>query len=128
MTSKLFWLLALLVLAVVTVKPLRDRVAGHMEPALNPVYEWDTRNRVHDLQRLTARETSTGGQLPRPRDFEGFITRLEGAGAAKDSWGQPYYLTVTKRTYQVGSSGRDRVRGTSDDIVSAPAPRPAAGR
>jgi hypothetical protein len=124
MTSKLFWILLLVVAAVVLVKPLRDRASVHMEPALNPVYEWNTRNRVHDLQRLTARELSAGGELPRPRDFHTFISKLEGGKSAVDSWGQPYYLTVSRRTYQVGSSGRDRVRGTPDDIVSEPAPRP----
>lgn len=124
MTSKLFWILLLVVAAVVLVKPLRDRASGYMEPALNPVYEWNTRNRVHDLQRLTAQEISAGGELPRPRDFPTFVSKLEGGESAVDSWGQPYFLTVGRRTYQVGSSGRDRVRGTADDIVSEPAPRP----
>lgn len=124
MTSKLFWLPLLVVAAVVLVKPLRERASGHLEPALNPVYEWSTRNRVKDLQRLTAREISVAGELPRPRDFHTFISKLEGAKSAVDSWGQPYYLTVSRRTYQVGSSGRDRVRGTPDDILSEPAPRP----
>jgi hypothetical protein len=124
MTSKLFWILLLVVAAVVLVKPLRDRASVHMEPALNPVYEWNTRNRVHDLQRLTAQEISAGGELPKPRDFHTFVSKLEGGESAVDSWGQPYFLTVTRRTYQVGSSGRDRVRGTADDIVSEPAPRP----
>jgi hypothetical protein len=124
MTSKLFWILLLAVAAVVLVKPLRDRASGYMEPALNPLYEWNTRNRVHDLQRLTAREISVGGALPRPRDFHTFISKLEGGESAVDSWGQPYFLTVTRRTYQVGSSGRDRVRGTPDDILSEPTSRP----
>ena len=124
MTSKLFWILLLVVAAVVLVKPLRERASGYMEPALNPVYEWDTRNRVHDLQRLTAREISTTGNLPKPRDFQAFVSGLEGVNSAVDSWGQPFYLRVSRRTYQVGSSGRDRVRGTGDDIVSIPAPRP----
>ena len=124
MTSKLFWILLFVVAAVVLVKPLRERATPYMEPALNPVYEWNTRNRVHDLQRLTAREISTTGVLPKPRDFHAFISTLEGGKSAVDSWGQPYYLTVSRRTYQVGSSGRDRVRGTADDIVSVPAPRP----
>ena len=124
MTSKLFWILLLVVAAVVLVKPLRERASPYMEPALNPVYEWSTRNRVKDLQRLTAREISVTGDLPRPRDFQSFISKLEGGKSAVDSWGQPYYLTVGRRTYQVGSSGRDRVRGTADDIVSVSAPRP----
>ena len=124
MTSKLFWILLLVVAAVVLVKPLRDRASPYMEPALNPVYEWNTRNRVHDLQRLTAQEISAGGELPKPRDFHTFVSKLEGGESAVDSWGQPYFLTVSRRTYQVGSSGRDRVRGTPDDIVSEPAPRP----
>lgn len=126
MTSKLLWILVALIAAVVLVKPLRDRVAGHLEPAMNPVYEWNTRNRVHDLQRLLAREISVTGKMPRPREFHRFVAQREGDEAALDSWGQPYYLTLARRTYQVGSSGRDRVRGTSDDIVSAPAPRPAS--
>ena len=124
--SKLMWILLFLIAAVVLVRPLRERVAGHMEPALNPVYEWNTRNRVHDLQRVMAREISVTGKLPRPREFRRFLEQREGDAAALDSWGEPFYLTLARRTYQVGSSGRDRVRGTEDDIISDPAPRPGS--
>lgn len=122
--SKLVWCLVLLVAAVVFIKPLRERVRPEFELALNPLYEWTVRNEVKDLQRLVAREQATSGTIPKASEFQRFIESREGADAALDSWGEPYYLTLTRRTYAIGSSGPDRERNTADDIRTEPLPRP----
>ncbi|MBB4634305.1 hypothetical protein [Longimicrobium terrae] len=121
--SKLVWCLVLLVAAVVFVKPLRERVRPEVEIALNPLYNWTVRNEVKDIQRLVAREQATTGTIPKPSEFERFIDSREGAGASLDSWGEPYFLTLTRRTYTIASAGPDRERNTADDIRTEPAPR-----
>ena len=39
-----------------------------------------------------------------------------------DAWDQPFTITCFELTVGVSSSGPDRTKGTSDDIVAAPAP------
>ncbi|HEX8394067.1 MAG TPA: hypothetical protein VF665_17120 [Longimicrobium sp.] len=121
--SKVVWFLALVVAAFVFVKPLREKARPQLETAMNPLYGWTVRNEVKDLQRLVAREQALTGNMPKPSEFERFITSRQGPNAAVDSWGQPYYLTVTRRTYAVGSSGPDRRRNTADDIRAEPSRR-----
>lgn len=121
--SKVVWFLVLLVAAFVFVKPLREKARPQLETALNPLYGWTVRNEVKDLQRLVARELALTGNMPKPTEFERFIASRQGPGAALDSWGQPYYLALTRRTYTVGSSGPDRTRNTADDIRTEPVQR-----
>jgi hypothetical protein len=55
------------------------------------------------------------------RDFE--------KDAAVDPWGSEYYIRKTRKTYYVGSPGKDRIVGTEDDIVSpVQTPRTPVGR
>jgi hypothetical protein len=123
--SRIIWILVFALAAVLFVKPLRERASPHIEFALNPVYKWDTKNRVNELVRLIERERATGGMVVTPRDFEKFLSNREGADAIRDVWGQPYFMEANKRTMRVGSAGPDRTRGTVDDIYSEP--EPAAG-
>lgn len=118
--SRIVWLLVFLLAAVLLVKPLRERARPQIEAVLNPIYRWEARNRVKDIQRVLVRERSQERALPRPREFQRFLTVREGAPAAIDPWDQPYYLILTRRTFQVGSMGQDRQRNTSDDILSPP--------
>jgi len=119
-----FVLLILALLAVVVLVPsVRERARPQVEAAMNPMYVWNVRNEVKELQHVVTREVSMGNALPKPRDFQKFLVQREGEGSALDSWGQPYYLQVTRRSYLVGSSGPDRRRNTADDIRSEPAMR-----
>lgn len=120
--TRILWLLVFLLAAVLFVKPLRERARPQIEYVLNPIYRWEAKNRVKDIQRVLERERSQERALPRPRDFQRFITAREGARAAIDPWEQPYYLVMTRRTFQVGSMGPDRQRNTVDDILSPPEP------
>lgn len=124
MLSRLVWILVLLLAAVAIFKPLRERALSHFEPALNPVYEWKAKNDVNDLQRAVMRELATGGPLPKAREFTDFLEQRAGPGSSIDPWGEPFYLSLTRRNYKVASSGPDRVRHTPDDIFATPAPRP----
>src|SRR3712207_149086 len=118
--SRILLLLLFLLAAVLTIKPLRERARPQIEYALNPIYRWEAKNRVKDIQRVLERERSQERTLPRPREFQRFITTREGPQAAIDPWNQPYYLVMTRRTFQVGSMGPDRQRNTPDDILSQP--------
>lgn len=121
--SKVVWFLVLLVAAVVFVKPVRERARPHLESAMNPLYTWTERNEVKELQRLLAREQATLGTIPKAAEFQKWIASKQGEAAGLDSWGQPYYLTLTRRTYLVGSPGPDRTRNTPDDIRTEPVQR-----
>ena len=116
--SRILWVLVIALATVLLVPPLRQRARPQIEYVLNPVYRWEAKNRVHAIQRVLERERSQGSTLPRPREFNEFLAAREGAGAAVDPWNEPYYLVTTRRTFRVGSSGPDRVRNTTDDIVS----------
>ena len=118
--SRIVFLLVLLLVAVLTVPPLRQRAQPHIEFVMNPLYRWDAKNRVNDIWRMLERERSQGNNLPSPRDFRRFIEQREGEKAALDPWKEPLFLVTTRRTFQVGSSGQDRQRGTADDIYSKP--------
>lgn len=118
--SRIFWILVLLIGAVVFVKPLRERASPHVEFALNPLYEWEAKNRVNTLYRVLVRARAEGNPLPRPRDFADFVTEREGAGAALDPWGTPYFLVRERKNFRVSSAGPDRLHNTTDDIHSTP--------
>lgn len=118
--SRIVWLLVFLLGAVLFVKPLRDRARPEIEFALNPIYTWEAKNRANAISRVLERARAEGTQLPRPRDFQKFLADKEGAEAALDPWGQPYFLHRDHRTFRVSSAGPDRRRNTTDDIHSTP--------
>jgi hypothetical protein len=127
--SRIIGLLLLLVLAVLLVPPIRHRATPYMQPALDPVYEYAARNRVKTLVNLVREEETLGRPLPLPKDFTRFVDQRDfQRDPGTDPWGQPYYLKVTRRAYYVGSPGRDKVVGTTDDIVSETVSRKADGR
>jgi hypothetical protein len=115
--GRIFWILVFALVAVLTIPPLRERARPQIEFALNPIYRWEAKNRVNELYRVLERERAQGAPIPQPRDFHAFLAR-EGSSADVDPWNQPFYLATTRRSYQVGSAGPDRQRGTADDILS----------
>lgn len=121
---RLVWILIFLIAAVVFVQPLRERALPHVEFALNPIYEWQTKNRVNSISRELVRARAEGTKFPRPREFQAFLTEREGAEAALDPWGEPYFLFRDRRSFRVSSAGPDRLANTEDDIHSTPAVAP----
>jgi hypothetical protein len=127
--SKLIGFLLLAIGAVVLVPALRERAMPHVAPALDPFYSWSARNRVSEIVDLLHEEETLGRTIPAPRDFAEFVDRRDmKKGASLDPWGTPFYLQLTRRTYLVGSAGKDRVPRTADDILSEPQPRKGAPR
>ena len=127
--SKLFSLLLLLIGAVVLVPSLRARAIPHVQPALDPFYEWSARNRVNEIVGLLHQETTLGRQVPSSRELPGFLEgRDTKEGAGTDPWGTPFFIRNTRTAYYVGSAGRDRTPNTPDDILSPPQPRTGKAR
>ncbi|HEX6042266.1 hypothetical protein [Longimicrobium sp.] len=118
--SRIFWILVLMIGAVVFVKPLRERATPYVEFALNPLYEWEAKNRVNNIYRVLERTRAEGNPLPRPKDFQDFLTEREGTNAALDPWGTPYFLVRERKFFRVSSAGADRLPNTADDIHSTP--------
>ena len=116
--GRIFWILVVALIAVLTVPPLRERARPQIEYVLNPIYRWDARNRVNEIYRVLERERAQGGRVPAPREFTQFLSIRDGADAAMDPWNVPFYLFASRHTYYVGSAGQDRQRGTADDILS----------
>jgi len=115
--GRIFLILVLALVAVLTIKPLRERARPQIEFVLNPIYQWEAKNRVNEIYRVLERERAQGSPIPKPRDFHAFLAR-EGSSADVDPWNTPFYLASSRRTYHVGSAGPDRVRGNADDIIS----------
>jgi hypothetical protein len=124
--SRILAVLVLILAAVILVPTLRERAGPQIEWALTPMYRWETKNRVNDVMRVLARERAQGATLPRPRDFERFMEARTGSPMARDPWGEPLFLEVSREGFRIGSTGQDRLRGTPDDILSQLSP--AMGR
>lgn len=123
MVSKIFWALVALAAVVVLVPPVREKVWPKLQPALNPVYEWNAQNRVNELRTLVKRADALGRTIPTGDGFAQFVdTEDMQENASRDPWGNAYYIAVSGVTFQVGSAGKDRVAGTEDDILSRPEP------
>ena len=118
MTRLLFVLLAVLV-AVVLNPTLRKRVEPHLAFALDPLYEWQVKDRVAEMARGLQSDLAAGRPLPTEREFEAYLTgRYPGDDAHLDPWGTPYYLKRVRNVVQIGSAGPDRERGSEDDVLS----------
>jgi hypothetical protein len=117
--SRIFWLIVALIAAVVLVPPLRERAKPHLQPVLDPMYEWNARNRVKEIHQLVKRADVMGRQMPTRNDFAQFVEMEDmKENASIDPWGTPYYLVPSRTGFRVGSAGRDRQVGTADDILS----------
>jgi hypothetical protein len=121
--SRIFLLILCLIAAVVLVPSLRERARPHMQPVLDPMYEWSAKNRVKEIANLVKRADAMGRNLPAPGDFPGFVENEDTrANASIDPWGSQYYVVTSGSAFRVGSPGRDRVVNTTDDILSAELP------
>lgn len=122
--SRILLLLLLVVLLLLIWRPARERIQPHVQEfVLDPVYEWNTRNEVKEIVREVERARTLGAELPPPAEFADFLhERTMGRRDGRDPWGNEYYLLRDRRTWQVGSAGRDLRPGTEDDVRSEPQP------
>jgi hypothetical protein len=87
------------------------------------VYEWNARTRVNDIRDVVKRAEATGRPVPTGEAFATFVDSEDmQEDASVDPWGTPYYIILAPTTFQVGSAGKDREPGTSDDILCNPEP------
>jgi hypothetical protein len=123
MLSKLFMLLLVAAAVVVLVPPVREKVWPKLSPALNPHYEWTAKNRVNEIAAQVKRADAGGRTVPAGDAFPGFVdSDAMQENASIDPWGNAYYIMFSGNTFQIGSFGKDRQPGTSDDIVTLPQP------
>lgn len=119
-------LILLLVAGAVAINPtLRTHAQPYVQPALDPVYEWSTRSRLGEINRLLEADRAMGRSLPTSDEFSDYLRQqfLTGDGHL-DSWGTPFYLRDGRRETTIGSAGRDGEPRTADDLTLAV----AAGR
>lgn len=116
--SKVILLLLLISLFVVINPGLRDAAKPHLAFALDPLYEWQVRARVADMQGTLQRAVDTEQPIPKPFKFSQYLEDQYGEGGDLDPWGVPYYMDGNRHRIRVGSAGRDRTRNTDDDIRS----------
>lgn len=111
-------LLVILVAAAALASPtVRAKLRPHVQPALDPVYEWSTRSKVSEIVRVLNTEKASGRGIPEADAFVGFLNQRYPGGGSLDPWGAPYYLKNERRTgLVVGSAGRDGTPGNADDI------------
>ncbi|HEU4556548.1 MAG TPA: type II secretion system protein GspG [Longimicrobium sp.] len=123
MIAKLFWALVLAVAVVVLVPPVREKVWPKLQPALNPVYEWNAKTEVNEIKGLVKRADALGRTVPSGEGFSAFVNQeAMQQDASTDPWGTPFYIVFNGNQFQVGSAGKDRQAGTTDDILSNPEP------
>lgn len=122
MISRLFWLAVLLVIFAMLVPPVREKVWPKVQPAFNPLYEWNAKNEVNEIRDIVKRADAVGKPIPLdPGAFSAFVTTESmQEAAAEDPWGTPFYISVNGMSFQIGSAGKDRVPDTADDILSNP--------
>src|SRR5215217_5286887 len=110
-----------LILAVFANPDFRARAEPYAAWALNPAYEWLTRDRVGEIARALDTEESRGRPLPSTATLPAFLTDHYGrADAAVDSWGTRYFFIRDMWPIRVASAGPDRKAHTDDDIASQP--------
>lgn len=123
MISKLFWLLVLAVAVVVLVPPVRAKVWPKVQPAFNPLYEWNAKNEVNEIRDMVKRADARGSTVPTDARFSEFVnSEAMQQDASVDPWGTPFYIIISGNTFQVGSAGKDLQPGSGDDILTNPEP------
>lgn len=111
-------LLVLLIAAAALASPdVRGRLKPHVQPALDPVYEWSARSKVREIVRMIQTERAAGRAAPTPKTFTDFLEKQYPGAGALDPWGSPFYLRKGRAETVVGSPGKDGARGTADDIL-----------
>ena len=104
-------------------KPARNMVGAQLTRVRDPVFRWAVRNEARNMARELVQRDREGQPLPRPQDFQSYLTgRTLAQQPVLDRWGSPYYLLVAHDSVTVVSPGPDTRPGTEDDI-RAPFPR-----
>ncbi|HEX6939970.1 MAG TPA: hypothetical protein VF158_11200 [Longimicrobiales bacterium] len=132
--KKLVLLLLIFAAASATVPSLRERVEPRVVPvwdsglrrldpviqwALTPMHRWAAEHEARAIARMVRMHATSSRQFPRPGEFPAYLRReWRGARRGLDPWGTPYFLIVDPDSITVGSAGRDKERGTEDDVLA----------
>ena len=102
----------------------RAWVRPHLDPILDPTYEWSVRSRVSEIARKIETEREANRYVPAPGEISDFMRRhyFQKDGHL-DPWGIPFHLVQSSEGPRVVSAGRDRQLGTPDDVLSPPLAR-----
>ena len=116
------------VVIVALAPPLRQRVAPHAAPALNPVHRLVVKDRVDRVSMFMEREVHITRLAPQERDLPIVVRKLFPGreDTMIDPWGSRYFLRRRGDGFHVASAGPDRRRGTHDDILSRKRGLPSA--
>lgn len=99
----------------------RDWVRPHLDPILDPTYEWSVRSRVSEIARKIETERAAGRGVPGPGAIGDFVRHhYKSDGSELDPWGVPFHLVNSSQGLRVASAGRDRTINTGDDVLSPP--------
>jgi hypothetical protein len=119
--KRLFLFLLVVLIAVLVNPTMRSKAEPHLAFALDPLYEWMARSKLGDIASHVEAQVASGRGVPDPKGFGTFLEqRYLRDDAPFDPWGTPYYLKVERGTVRAASAGRDRKRGTTDDLYSRP--------
>ena len=121
--GRLLFLLLIGGFAVVANPDWRAKAQPYVQPALDPVYEWQAAGRVNEIAKAIHAQTKMDRPLPTEKTLTEFLQhRYASEAAARDPWGTPFFLKNSRRSLAVGSAGPDHKVGTEDDILSDPVP------
>lgn len=124
---KFIFIFLLVVGAVTTIPPIRERAMPPISRALGPTGEkmmmpikkWQAKTACTNLLRELATAYNQGKAIPDPGNFYLFAREATNNKTGDvDPWGKRYYLMPGARIMKVGSNGPDGKRGTPDDIVA----------
>lgn len=116
--TRLILLIILGLVAALYFPDSRHMVLEKASPILTPVFRWQTGHELNEVARsLQTLERENYGRLPNRRQWPGWIESNFFGEAARDSWGNVYFLTIQRDSFHVSSAGPDRVVNTVDDIV-----------
>jgi hypothetical protein len=115
-------LLALVAVFAFVNPSTRHVVEPYLGVVLNPVYRWNTEQRIAEITRALEGEAHAGRAVP--NTSEALVRMLDqytfaGEGSV-DRWGTRFFIRRQGFTVRVGSAGPDRTVGTADDILGKP--------
>jgi hypothetical protein len=144
--KRLFLAFLLLVGAVLTIPPLRQRaqpridavretagqkLEGPMSPVLTPYRRVKTKAEMSKAVTELIADRNRGYPAPAPNEFGEYLVRKLGAEEATlDAWGSPYIIAPDPDSLEIISAGPDLQYRTDDDLqvkIRYPGARPRPG-
>ena len=95
----------------------RQMLTDAVEPIVQPVVRWATRDEMATLGRAVVEHEATTGEIPSRRSWQPWLDwRVPTDASRRDPWGTTYQLRAWADSVAIISYGPDRVRNTEDDF------------